>query len=93
MAKNFKDYLRKKRRRLFHSQHGLCYYCGEPMLLAKVPEGMRQPSTLATLDHLIPRSRGGTFCNNNVVAACKRCNTERGDKDARLFLLKRRGMA
>jgi hypothetical protein len=33
-----------------------------------------------TTDHLIPRSRGGEDCADNVVLACQPCNTSRGDK-------------
>ena len=30
-----------------------------------------------TFDHLIPRSRGGTTCWNNIVTACSPCNLKR----------------
>jgi hypothetical protein len=33
-----------------------------------------------TTDHLIPGSRGGDNSADNVVLACQRCNTSRGDK-------------
>jgi hypothetical protein len=33
-----------------------------------------------TTDHLIPRSRGGDDSPDNLVLACKSCNTSRGDK-------------
>lgn len=32
----------------------------------------------ATVDHRIPRSRGGTYDRNNLVAACHRCNQAKG---------------
>ena len=32
------------------------------------------------LDHLIPRSEGGTNDASNLVTACKRCNSARGAK-------------
>ena len=31
-----------------------------------------------TFDHVIPRSRGGRTCWENIVAACKPCNTRKG---------------
>ncbi|MFQ4145726.1 HNH endonuclease [Chlorogloeopsis sp. ULAP02] len=33
-----------------------------------------------TLDHVIPRSRGGQHTWDNVVAACERCNSSKGDR-------------
>lgn len=33
-----------------------------------------------TIDHLIPRSKGGTHTWTNVVAACKQCNSRKDDK-------------
>ena len=32
-----------------------------------------------TLDHVLPRSKGGTHTWNNVVAACECCNSAKGD--------------
>lgn len=31
-----------------------------------------------TIDHIIPRSRGGKTCFENCVASCKPCNTKKG---------------
>lgn len=33
-----------------------------------------------TTDHLIPKSRGGDDSADNLVLACRSCNTSRGDK-------------
>src|SRR5437868_9620515 len=33
-----------------------------------------------SLDHVIPLSRGGTDHQGNLVAACKRCNSSKGNK-------------
>lgn len=33
-----------------------------------------------TLDHVLPRSRGGKDSWHNLVTACQRCNTEKGDR-------------
>lgn len=38
-----------------------------------LPEGMGEP----TLDHIIPLSRGGTHDIDNLVLACKSCNSRR----------------
>jgi len=55
-----------------------CQYCG------------RQPGKAnLTVDHVVPRSRGGTTSWENVVAACIICNQRKGDRvpqEASLFL-------
>ena len=33
-----------------------------------------------TIDHVVPRSRGGTHTWDNVVAACRRCNHTKADR-------------
>jgi 5-methylcytosine-specific restriction endonuclease McrA len=35
---------------------------------------------LLTLDHIMPRSRGGTTTWENVVAACRQCNMRKGSR-------------
>lgn len=44
----------------------LCQYCGTNRNL--------------TLDHLLPRSRGGETSWYNIVTACSRCNSRKGDR-------------
>jgi 5-methylcytosine-specific restriction endonuclease McrA len=46
-----------------------CQYCGSS----------GKSSTL-TLDHCIPRSRGGKFSWENLVTACEACNARKGDR-------------
>ncbi len=48
-----------------------CYYCG---------------SKGNTIDHVIPRSKGGKTTFNNLVCACEQCNTEKGDFRLDYFL-------
>ena len=42
-----------------------CQYCG---------------SSAETLDHVVPRSRGGRHVWENLVAACRRCNHTKADR-------------
>lgn len=35
-----------------------------------------------TVDHIIPSSRGGDNTVENKIASCKRCNCEKGNKNA-----------
>ena len=53
------------RRAVFIRDHNLCQYCS---------------STAENVDHVIPRSRGGTHTWDNVVAACKRCNSRKENR-------------
>jgi 5-methylcytosine-specific restriction endonuclease McrA len=53
------------RRALFARDHGRCQYCAGPA---------------DSIDHVVPRSRGGVHAWDNVVAACRRCNTIKGDR-------------
>lgn len=46
-----------------------CYYCGADL---------RRPGVQATLDHRLPRSRGGTDQRSNLVPACLACNHAKG---------------
>ena len=47
---------------------GKCHYC-KSEITAKT----------ATMDHILPVSRGGRSVAGNVVAACKPCNTAKRD--------------
>ncbi len=67
------------RREIFIRDGYTCQYCG------------RQSSDL-TLDHVVPRHRGGGHTWDNLVAACKTCNHRKGGKlleEARLRLARR----
>lgn len=37
--------------------------------------------SLATLDHITPRSKGGSNTTSNLITACMRCNRLRGDSN------------
>ncbi len=54
-----------KRQRIFQLDHNECVYCGSVHQL--------------TLDHLIPRSRGGTDNPTNLVTACEACNRQKAN--------------
>jgi 5-methylcytosine-specific restriction endonuclease McrA len=54
------------RREILRRDNHTCQYCGSTKRL--------------TLDHVIPRSKGGTHTWDNVVAACEKCNALKGDR-------------
>lgn len=50
-----------------------CCYCSTPMTYERNPRGQRNP-TKATIEHVLPISRGGTHTWDNVKLACWQCN-------------------
>jgi 5-methylcytosine-specific restriction endonuclease McrA len=57
-----------------------CTYCGSKNLVANfnLPIPLNKK---ATLDHVIPRAKGGSeFSLSNLVVACSACNTKKADK-------------
>lgn len=53
------------RRAVFTRDASTCVYCG---------------AAATSIDHVWPRSRGGTHTWDNVVAACRRCNHTKADR-------------
>ncbi|SSC22258.1 HNH endonuclease 5, partial [Klenkia terrae] len=53
------------RRAVFTRDGSTCVYCG---------------AAATSIDHVWPRSRGGTHTWDNVVAACRRCNHTKADR-------------
>lgn len=53
------------RRAVFARDGGRCVYCG---------------AAATSLDHVIPKSRGGAHVWENVVSACGRCNHAKADR-------------
>jgi hypothetical protein len=69
-------WLTRERRLALYVRDGLaCCYCG-----ASVEDG-----TQLSLDHIIPHCQGGNNKNENLVTACKRCNSSRGDRPVDVF--------
>lgn len=70
--------VRLTRREVFARDLGRCQYCG-------------RPSADLTLDHVMPRHRGGPHEWENLVAACRACNHHKGGRtpaEARMKLLR-----
>ena len=59
---------RTERFRILHRDCFACRYCGS-----------KPGSDLLEVDHLIPRSRGGSDKEANLVTACKTCNSRKSD--------------
>ena len=57
------------RRNIFARDQSRCQYCGK-----------RFATTELSLDHVVPRSRGGTSTWENVVCCCIQCNVRKGGR-------------
>jgi 5-methylcytosine-specific restriction endonuclease McrA len=58
--------MRITRRAIFARDRHRCQYCGSDRHL--------------TIDHVVPRSKGGTDTWDNVVTSCAPCNRKKGDR-------------
>lgn len=67
VGKHFTPKVTYTRKNVFIRDNYSCQYCGSK-------------ENKLTLDHVMPVSRGGTSCWENVVAACQDCNIKKGNK-------------
>ena len=68
-----------RRLRIYMRDKFRCQYCGD-----------KKAATELTLDHILPRSRGGDNSPVNIVTACLQCNNRKRDRtpaEARMPLL------
>jgi 5-methylcytosine-specific restriction endonuclease McrA len=73
----YQKHVKFSRDNVFIRDNYSCQYCGQAF--------MRQ---LLTLDHVIPRSKGGGTNWQNVVTCCQKCNNKKGSKLPEEFHLK-----
>jgi 5-methylcytosine-specific restriction endonuclease McrA len=75
-----KQQLHLNRRNVLARDEHTCQYCGR-----------HYPTHQLSLDHIIPRSRGGETTWENVVCACLSCNIHKGGRtphEARMKLVR-----
>ena len=76
--------VRLNRRNIFARDEHTCQYCGK-----------RFPTHELSLDHVVPRSRGGGASWANLVCSCTRCNKRKGGRtpdEARMRLIRKPSM-
>jgi 5-methylcytosine-specific restriction endonuclease McrA len=64
---------------LYKRDQGKCSYCGKEITQKE-----------STIDHIIPKSKGGSNTWENICLACKPCNVfkdDRSPKEAKMKLL------
>ncbi len=57
------------RRNIYARDRNHCQYCGKKF-----------PTSELSLDHVIPRSRGGAMVWTNIVCCCVKCNVKKGGR-------------
>ena len=57
------------RKNLYIRDRGTCQYCGDHLTYEK-----------STIDHVLPKSKGGLDLWNNIVLSCAPCNYKKGNK-------------
>lgn len=60
---------RVSRRGVIQRDGFLCRYCGE-----------KGSAKTLSVDHVVPKSRGGSFTWENLVCACRSCNIKKADR-------------
>tara|TARA_B100000941_G_C28379108_1_gene486339 strand:+ start:201 stop:734 length:534 start_codon:yes stop_codon:yes gene_type:complete len=57
------------RKGVFERDRNICQYCNNKFIDKEL-----------TLDHVLPKSRGGQNTWDNLVSACKKCNQKKGNR-------------
>ncbi len=76
----YKNKIPLQRKNIFVRDEYICQYCG------------KNCKSSPTIDHIIPRSRGGEQSWKNSVTACIKCNQKKGNKtptEAKMALTKK----
>lgn len=71
-----------ERTMLYERDNYTCWMCNK---VCDTDVDPQKHGDAPTLDHLVPRSRGGTHEHSNLRTACRDCNSRRGDRDASEF--------
>lgn len=67
----------RKRTSLWLNAGKKCHWCSRPTFLCQ-----NTAPDQATIDHIIPRGRGGPNTPENCASACWQCNAERNRRDS-----------
>src|ERR1700721_471246 len=68
--KRSEPYFLCRRRQVFDAFDAQCFYCAAPLKFISF-----------TIDHIIPKFRGGNEKRPNLAAACLKCNQQKGNRE------------
>lgn len=68
VRKNFMSYACNRKNVVWRDQN-TCQYCGDKFCFSDL-----------TMDHVVPKSRGGDRIWTNIVACCKKCNSKKSNR-------------
>lgn len=71
------------RRRIYERDGWCCVWCSKEVARALFPSG--DLTRQASIDHVVPRARGGTNKHTNLITCCSTCNANRGDRSVPKF--------
>ncbi len=63
---------RSQRKKIYSRDNYRCVRCNK--------RGQLQLGVILTIDHIIPRSKGGSNALSNLQTMCRDCNRDKGDK-------------
>lgn len=75
---------RAARRKVYYMDKGCCHYCGRETVFARVGPGDSSVfdglgNLIASVDHIVPRSKNGSNHPSNLINACGICNGLKGN--------------
>ncbi|MCT4641084.1 MAG: HNH endonuclease [Bacteriovoracaceae bacterium] len=71
LINNFKqlNYVKFTRENVFYRDNFTCAYCGQKFVKSEL-----------TMDHIVPKSRGGATDWLNIISSCAPCNNKKADR-------------
>ena len=70
-------FTKSKRRRILQKYNGRCAYCGRSISMSTM-----------SVDHLVPKCKGGTGAFDNLLPSCLECNHLKNNDDISVFRYK-----
>ncbi len=81
-------HIQSLKRKIWKRDNYTCLYCGLDMSQKycdwKVNKTIKRKHALITIDHIIPRSKGGDWTEENLVTCCYKCNQKKADHEIKL---------
>jgi len=78
----------RKLHALWKKVDGRCVYCGNRMWVPTIHQPGRS-GKMASVEHIVPKSKGGTNTADNLTCSCSACNTARGNLPHEDFMIVR----